>query len=164
MYQTEVGMQVLWGECTQELWACTSSVSSWSQIVPSRLGLQVCNHQFPRPNHRVLSYAPVMCESCWQGCHCHQVGKGMWEGWLGGMGVYQHFSERCTHLGFPVDGNWEPGFTAAQLYFRSTELPSIFGLTSSTGSGSTPMGGKTEEKAQQVYPTMLWSWDVTGAT
>eukprot|EP00434_Breviolum_minutum_P020781 symbB.v1.2.018329.t1/scaffold1417.1/size119926/3 len=39
-----------------------------------------------------------------------------------------------------------PGFTAAQLYFRSTELPSIFGLTSSTGSGSTPMGGKTEEK------------------
>ncbi len=119
----------------------------------------VCNHQFARPNHRVLSYAPVMCESCWQGCHCHQVGKGM------GMGVYQHFSEGYTHklpftLAFCLrgvrsdrgfSGWWEPGFTAAQLYFRSTELPSIFGLTSSTGSGSTPMGGKTEEKAQRVH-------------
>ena len=118
MYQTEVGMQVLWGECTQELWACTSSVSSWSQIVPSRLGLQVCNHQFPRPNHRVLSCAPVMCESCWRGCHCHQVGRGMREGWLGGMSVYQHFSEGCTHLGF--SGWWELG---ARIYSSPTILP-----------------------------------------
>ncbi|CAE8583220.1 unnamed protein product [Polarella glacialis] len=36
-----------------------------------------------------------------------------------------------------------PGFDAAHLHFTSTELPSLFGLSSSTGSSSgTPMGGK----------------------
>ena len=51
-----------------------------------------------------------------------------------------------------------PGFTAAQLYFRSTELPSIFGLTSSTGSGATPMGGRNEEKEWQgiAMKKSLW--------
>ena len=60
-----------------------------------------------------------------------------------------------------------PGFTAAQLYFRSTELPSIFGLTSSTGSGATPMGGKNDEKAWGCHhqtndgyhhATNMWIW------
>lgn len=48
-----------------------------------------------------------------------------------------------------------PGFTAAQLYFRSTELPSIFGLTSSTGSGATPMGGKNDEKDKDKAADIL---------
>jgi len=43
-----------------------------------------------------------------------------------------------------------PGFSAAQLFFRSTELPRLFGLTSSTGAKGTPMGGgaRTDDKDQ----------------
>lgn len=40
-----------------------------------------------------------------------------------------------------------PGFTCSQLCFRSTELPSIFGLCSSTGARQTAMGGRHDEDA-----------------
>lgn len=59
-----------------------------------------------------------------------------------------------------------PGFTAVHLYFRSTELPSIFGLTSSTGRNSGNAAG--EDRAADILareavghwaarvPTLTW--------
>ena len=71
----------------------------------------------------------------------------VWASWWGSMTLPQSHRLNATST--------KPGFTAAQLYFRSTELPSIFGLTSSTGSGATPMGGKNDEKAWGCHhPTM----------
>ena len=72
--------------------------------------------------------------------------------WWGSMTLPQ--SDWMLHPRYPQ----RPGFTAAQLYFRSTELPSIFGLTSSTGSGATPMGGKNDEKAWECHHQSRKRW------